>query len=274
MFTIMYVGHYQSRRERLKNPTRLKVIELVADFVPRQSFGIIGYEVRKYLGEEMSSVSFAHRSRPGISLYQHCNERYAPIPDWCFYANRLLQTGGTPSSFLREKGRCSKRNILSSHLSNETRVLASTREAALSRIFFEIGEFLPRMVAGKDVSRGCGYSILKRMQKEEGALGQPTTFSVQEILEWFDYSNLDLKAIQHVHRESKLNPLKEGGAGLLVEDGGRYGLSPLSREALVLADANADEIAQFPYRTQFFYPYEKSARALAERKDRTVIKLS
>ena len=189
MFTIMYVGHYQSRRERLQNPTRLKVIELVADFVPRQSFGIIGYEVRKYLGEEMSSVSFAHRSRPGISLYQHCNERYAPIPDWCFYANRLLQTGGTTSSFLREKGRCSKRNILSSHLSNETRVLASTREAALSRIFFEIGEFLPRMVAGKDVSRGCGYSILKRMQKEEGALGQPTTFSVQEILEWFDYSN-------------------------------------------------------------------------------------
>ncbi len=266
MFPLMYVGLAPSRLERGQ------LAELIDEFVPHQPFGLIPFEVRRYINQSALEENFYDPDRLGIDLDARCYKKYAATPEWQLFSRCLLQaTGGDSGTFLHS--RVGKRNRLSLHVTGKTKILAGSGEAAISRIFFEIDEFFPQMVERRDVAKGCGYGILKRIYGEEKRLGTEIFMSAEDLLEFFGYAKANYWAMQDWYIRTKLNPLKDGDVGLLIERNGKFGITDLARVSFSLLDANRDEMRRFTCRVQWFYPMEKSRGVLAERTDREVISL-
>ncbi len=238
---------------------RRQVTAEIKQYVSASSFGLIPIEISRYLKGLFPAHNFTDSSRQKVSVY-HTYNLYIQTPAWATYSMALLQAGQggsglNVSRFQHTKTSNVKRNMLSAHLTNTTGVVAPSRVAALSRVFFEIDDVFETMKKEKDIALGCGYAILWLLYKKQEPLDMP------EIMEMLGYPNT--RTVEHsLFRESKIHPLRE--QGFLAEDKGVMELTEPVSIALSLMEHSRTNIRNLSGRVKWFYPtmkrkYEKPA---------------
>ncbi len=220
-------------------------------FIEKSEFGVLLREVVKYISEQFNIENISSQNPETAQLYvalvRLCR-KHAKSLIWKNYARALLQfRGGAGSLFLSAKGAGDyERNVLSPHITNKTQLTAKSQIAALARIFFEIENVFERMLKEQDVSKGCGYRILKFLYSSDRPL------TTKEIMAEFDYSRLSK---HEKYEDSMINPLKQ--IGLILKQDEKFQLSSKARDAFNLMKEKREEMRKFKYRIKWFYPFEK-----------------
>ena len=222
-----------------------------AEFIQGLEFGVIFSEVFKYIAEHFGfSLPL---SKKHYSLYARLNgllnKKFARTTQWKIYALALLQHPPAPIFLSGKGGARHITGVLSRSINNDTKVLAKENVSALARILFEIEEVFEKMLKRKDVSRGCGYQVLKLLFE----LKKPLT--IKQIMDAFRYTHSGAVARQEDYTESVLSRLK--GLGLVEEKEEKFQLSAKASAAFKLIEAQREKMRAFKYRIKWFYPYKK-----------------
>lgn len=222
--------------------------EEAADFVRKQDFGLLPSELKKYLlgMEEANGRCFDKE-------VDYCKSLFSQPPEWSIYANTLLQQKSMPV-FLSGKTLSARRRAIINTLHPASQVLSIDYPNALARIFFEIEEAFDDMLKRNDVSKGCGYRVLRLLHEEQGPI------STNEMMRTFKYHKNYVNDPKY-YKERTIQPLLD--RGLIVRNNGDFVLHPKTETAFEIVESKAKEIRKLAFRRPWFYPFENGRNTVA-----------